>query len=499
MVNFPPELMLKILGDKQIKKPDLKNLRLVSKWMSIFATHFLFSRIYISKLNYDSEIFFNIAAQPHLAMAVQTLTWLEMVEDEISLTDAEHIRDGPRNTEVDLSSLLDHFDRISRWRPSDEPHVYDSWLPEMQSTSREDDTQREDSIQTFTPRFFAALDKMPKLKELISQPMPIARELTTPSGQPPSQYPFTGQLFLQGTPDAWGSRNDGFYTLMIPYLTHRANLHTLTPITRLHLVDESIWLYLRRLAGSFAKCLENLTHINLCISNIRNLEELDCAGSYLKVATALEEIILCLNRSGVHQKRTRNFFGLFFPSDCQYPKLHTLKLANVPFTHRSLLEFVTKVASSLKDLTFHNCHVTIRTIHALSKIPELELKRCVSTTIQVKIDSLEEVILSEEKLLNILNKTNRSFFHVYSTKDRGCRIYTHSSESLAQKMWMFDDYHHNLYQDGTDCFPLLEWYESDNENYERLDEEYDGGGDVDIEEDEDSDEIPMMTQMWDMM
>ncbi|EHK17253.1 uncharacterized protein TRIVIDRAFT_227093 [Trichoderma virens Gv29-8] len=365
-------------------------------------------------------------------MAVQTLTWLEMVEDEISLTDVEHIRDGPRNTEVDLSSLLDHFDRISHWRPSDEPHVYDGRLPEMRS-NREDDTQREESIQTFTPRFFAALDKMPKLKELISQPMPIARELTTPSGQPPLQYPFTGQLFLQGTPDAWGSRNDGFYTLMIPYLTHRANLHTLTPITRLCLVDESIWTYLRRLAGSFAKCLENLTHINLCISNIRNLEELDCAGSYLKAATALEEIILCLNRSGVHQKRTRNFFGLFFPSDCQYPKLHTLKLENVPFTHRSLLEFVTKVASSLKDLTFHNCHVTIRTIHALSKIPELELKRCVSTTIQVKIDSLEEVI--------------------------------------------------------------LKWYESDNENYERLDEEYDGGGDVDIEEDEDSDEIPMMTQI----
>ncbi|UKZ55670.1 hypothetical protein TrVGV298_009494 [Trichoderma virens] len=255
-------------------------------------------------------------------MAVQTLTWLEMVEDEISLTDVEHIRDGPRNTEVDLSSLLDHFDRISHWRPSDEPHVYDGRLPEMRS-NREDDTQREESIQTFTPRFFAALDKMPKLKELISQPMPIARELTTPSGQPPLQ---------------------------------------------LCLVDESIWTYLRRLAGSFAKCLENLTHINLCISNIRNLEELDCA-----------------------------------------------------------------VASSLKDLTFHNCHVTIRTIHALSKIPELELKRCVSTTIQVKIDSLEEVI--------------------------------------------------------------LKWYESDNENYERLDEEYDGGGDVDIEEDEDSDEIPMMTQI----
>lgn len=123
MIHLPGNIILKILADECISKPDLKNLRLASKFTTKFATDLLFSRIYISKLKSDRESFFNIAAQPHLAAAVQTVTWLEMAEDETSLT---HVDKGLGDQDVVESNFFARLRPLARalfWLPFPERNV----------------------------------------------------------------------------------------------------------------------------------------------------------------------------------------------------------------------------------------------------------------------------------------------------------------------------------------------------------------------------------------
>lgn len=382
MVHLPAEILLQILANKQIDKLDLKNLRLASKWISTFATEFLFSRIYISRLKSDSESFFNIAAQPHLAVAVQTVAWLEMAEDETSFMFADIYGDRD-DVDDNFFSLLRPLARALFWLPLEDSHGlcqashYESSTMQYKGNMRE----RAEAIQTFTPQFFRALHKMPKLKELTSQPMPPQREFIKPFGLSPSQYPFTCQMFLRTMCRKGPQRNDGFCTFLIPYMAHRANLHTLEPITRLRLVDESIWTCTGRFDQTFVKSFESLTHLDLCVSNFHDASEFRRLGQCLKAATALGEIRLCFERSRICTKHTQNFFRHLFPSGCKYPSLRTLVLVDMPSTG-AVLKFITKVASSLKALKLDNTAVTVTLLDMLSRIPDLRLEQFMSISDQ---------------------------------------------------------------------------------------------------------------------
>ncbi|PKK55029.1 hypothetical protein CI102_337, partial [Trichoderma harzianum] len=372
MVHIPGEIILNILTDECISKPDLKNLRLASKWISTFATGLLFSRIYISKLKSDRESFFNIAARPHLAEAVQTVTWLEMLEDETSFT---HVKPGSEDqdvVDVNLFSLLRPLARALFWLP------FEEHLDERKSTTmrniRKTERQRAEAIQTFTPNFFAALDNMPKLRELTSQPMPPGREFVKPFGLSPSQYPFTCQMFLRAMGERGLQRNDGFCTFLIPYIAHRADLPTLEPITRLRLVDESNWTCTGRFDGTFIKSFDNLTHLDLCVSNFHKASQFVWLGQCLKAATPLEEVRLCFERSRICSGHTWNFFPYLFPDDGRYSSLRTLILVEMPST-RAVFHLIKKVASSLKILRYENTLVTVELLQMLSKVPELRLEQ----------------------------------------------------------------------------------------------------------------------------
>ncbi|KAL7947512.1 hypothetical protein V8C42DRAFT_343454 [Trichoderma barbatum] len=207
MTNLPNELVLQILASKRIKKQDLMSLRLVSKRISRVATDLLFSRIYISKFKSDRATFFNIAVRPHLAVAVKTVTWLEMAEDDTAFSDIAE-QNALTGGAVDGSvphTTLDwdaHFSFIMRrlactlfWLPFEDLQTYpDEASKEQYKRQRRE--ERAEAIHSFTPLFFAALDNMPNLKVLASQPMPPSRLLS-------SHIMFTRDMFPQGPYHEW--------------------------------------------------------------------------------------------------------------------------------------------------------------------------------------------------------------------------------------------------------------------------------------------------------
>ncbi|KKP06389.1 hypothetical protein THAR02_01537 [Trichoderma harzianum] len=448
MVHIPGEIVLNILADECISKPDLKNLRLASKWISTFATGLLFSRIYISKLKSDRESFFNIAARPHLAAAVQTVTWLEMLEDETSFIHVEPGSEEQDVVDVNLFSLLRPLARALFWLPfeerlvrSEENHQGPSTVPDRNEEARERATmrnirktkrQRAEAIQTFTPNFFAALDNMSSLRELTSQPMPPQREFVKPFGLSPSQYPFTSQMFLRAMSKRGRQRNDGFFTFLIPYMAHRANLHTLhshEPITRLRLVDESDWTCTGRFDETFVKSFDNLTHLDLCVSSFLEASQFVWLGQCLKAATPLEEV------------------------------------------------------------RYENTPVTLELLQMLSKIPELRLEQFMVISDRGPWDRNDDwdvkgLLLREETVLRVLNGTITDFFHRWPPKEEDLHIFTHYTGPPLREPSFFDSNHRVLNQQGIEYIQLREWGHPDIEKAESSDADYD------TEDPEDSDADP---------
>ncbi|KAL7813009.1 hypothetical protein V8C26DRAFT_436622 [Trichoderma gracile] len=183
MNRLPAELMLLIMRDSQLDSSDLRRLRLVSDQISAAATSRLFAHIHISKLHSDRETFFNIAAQPHLAVAVRSVTWLELAEDNpdlpyVSYPPVEWLR-LPQDT-VPSGGDADDLDFLYRCLPRMARTLF--WLPfEDFQSYRQGTEQRMQAIRSFMPEFFAALDQMPNLREFASRPMHPARELVHPS------------------------------------------------------------------------------------------------------------------------------------------------------------------------------------------------------------------------------------------------------------------------------------------------------------------------------
>ncbi|ETR99311.1 hypothetical protein M419DRAFT_11050 [Trichoderma reesei RUT C-30] len=182
MDRLPAELMMKIVGDSQISHSDLRRLRLVSKHVTATATSRLFTRIYISKLHSDRDAFFNIAAQPHLAVAVRSVTWLELAEDD---TDLPYVANPPvrwlrlPQDQLPSAGVADDLDFLLCRLPRMARALF--WLPFEDFSSYFTGTEkRMQAISSFMPDFFAALDRMLNLREFASRPMHPKRELIQP-------------------------------------------------------------------------------------------------------------------------------------------------------------------------------------------------------------------------------------------------------------------------------------------------------------------------------
>ncbi|KAL6872080.1 hypothetical protein J3F83DRAFT_633982 [Trichoderma novae-zelandiae] len=454
MEGLPAELWLQILEDGRINNVDLGQLRLVSKQISAAATSLLFSRIHISKLHSDRDTFFNIAAKPHLATAVRSVTWLELAEDE---TDLPYVASpstalvSPLDDGVSPTDDAGDFDLFLYRLPRMARALF--WLPfENFQSYRRQTEQRTAAIYSFTPDFFAALDKMPNLREFASRPMHPRRELVPSSEPSTTQYPFTCQMFRQSKYKKTMQRNDGLCTFIIPYMAHRATLgiNTLAPITRLYLVDESTWSFIPRINPGVIDGFRNLKYLELCISNWQNVRHMKRLGRCLGAATALEELRVCLERDGHAWKHRPDVFDLIFQPRYRYPRLRDIQLVAVPFSALQLLRLVSRITRSLKRLTFDNCTVPGRLIYALQLMPNLWLERFTSvsdTVLHETEDELEYTVwlMSEAHALSVIRRQfmfDGAFELSQEVARRTIYLYTHFYAPSLLRLSCFDRHDH---------------------------------------------------------
>ena len=377
---FPGELIQQIFGDTCISRDDLKALRLLCRSVTGVATKLLFYRICISKLKTDRHAFLNVATSPHLAGAVRVLAWYELADNELGIN---------ASNSMDIYADLVTQIRDAFWIPTRNLHETDATdeTLEMQTAA----------IEEFRPHFYAALDAMPSLQTIITQPMHPYRLLT----KSPSCYPLTAQLPQCGMKATQLEMNDGFYSLLGPAMARRAT--TNTPITRLHFADEGHSTSLIRLHPDFLPAFAPLTHIDLCISNLNSPLDLDCLGACLRAATNLTHLRLCSERStayfhhGRQIKADIDIDALLCHPAAHWVRLYSLRLDHLSFPTASLLSFAKRHANSLRRLRIDGCSPTAGALAGLAGIDGLRLNRFVaqpSSAFELNVNIPEAHILA---------------------------------------------------------------------------------------------------------
>ena len=417
ITTLPPELIQQICADKCISRDDLKSLRLVSRHFTGGATKLLFYRVCLSKLKTDRHAFLNVAARPHLAEAVRVLVWLELTDGDLGI--GPHLfhldnltrndrtlssKDGDATEEIYLELIAQVRDAL--WTTT-------RYLLEPDSSIATVHTQTT-AIEEFRPHLYAAIDAM-NLHTIISQPMHPLRALTKSL----TGYPLTAQVLISDTPNfAIPPTNDGFYSLLGFAMARSSSIK---PITRLHLADEGHYSSITRLQGSFLPAFPHLTHIDLCISLVGNLSDLNHLTTCLHAAANLTHLRLCAERGKsyfdpveegeeYHTKdenededsldRRSMFDLLLCHPDAHWTRLQSLHLEDLWFSTVCFVRFAQRHASSLRCLRIDSCRLTAGLVLSLARITGLRLEQFIALP---SVASDETVYISEARLLAFVN------------------------------------------------------------------------------------------------
>jgi hypothetical protein len=382
---LPGELIHQIFADACISRDDLKSLRLLCRAVTAEATQLLFYRICLSKLKTDRHAFLNVATRPHLARAVRALAWYELAEDELSFNPLQ----DPFAAGLDLVvQARDVF-----------------WIPTQALREPTDETLHAQiaAIEEFRPHFYAALDAMPSLHTVITQPMHPYRRLTKSL----TGYPFTAQLLQCGMMTTRRQMNEGFYSLLGPAMARRSS--TNTPITRLHFADEGQDTSIIRLHPALLPAFAPLTHIDLCISHLSDPLDLESLGACLRAAANLTHLRLCCERGtsffargDSDEEREAVFDILLCHPAAHWVRLYSLHLDDLWFPTAHLLRFARKHASSLRYLRADSCSLTAGTVAGLAGIAGLRLERFVALPSSAYEDN---IYISEARVLAFLNSS----------------------------------------------------------------------------------------------
>ncbi|OAQ67581.2 hypothetical protein VFPPC_03955 [Pochonia chlamydosporia 170] len=214
--RVPAEILDVVISQPCLGNEDVKSLRLASKVFERLCARHLFRQISISAVRRDWEAFLSIAHSPALACFAQTLVWQELSGNFEYLRDESFERAiGPKprrnsaDDDITLSTLAAQVVPLF-------------WLtPEHTCTTALNNGDKESvKCLPFWNDFVNAVDKLPSLRLLVSQPMHPDRLVQSPT----SGYPLTARAiisFLQ-FPSRWegftGSFNLGFLFYLIPLL-----------------------------------------------------------------------------------------------------------------------------------------------------------------------------------------------------------------------------------------------------------------------------------------
>ncbi|KAI0003511.1 hypothetical protein F4779DRAFT_601707 [Xylariaceae sp. FL0662B] len=394
MATLPLELAHNVIALASVSREELKSLRLVCRSWNVEATRLLFRRVCLSRLKSDYDNFFNIAAHPHLARAVQVIVWQELGDMCQPFNVIRPLRFEKRNTDFAASEEGCELDKLRRDIDNQVQNIF--WIPGL--PSRPEDRFQDEAlkefkgklrtiIRDFREKFAAASEAMPNLHTMVSQPMSPYRELTGSNGG----YPLTAQV-LQSKLGVNGG-NSAFRYFVIPEMARRYS-EKKTPITRLQFADERYRSAIHTFYSPedvYKQAFASLTHIDVCISHRHVGTEIYQLKACIKAAKALTHLRLCFERGHPGYAFDFMFEHLRIPSLC------SLYLEDMTISSELLVDFVAKHAGSLKNLRI-DADVPIAAVNGLAQNPSITLD---SFTAIPRNDPF--VASSEHEVLDFIN------------------------------------------------------------------------------------------------
>ncbi|KAI2471116.1 hypothetical protein F4781DRAFT_143001 [Annulohypoxylon bovei var. microspora] len=375
---LPPELLHIIFTDVRITQDDLKSFRLVSRSWTDNATVLLFRRIPLSRLKKDRDAFFNIASRSHLATCARVLVWYELGNDIPDWYTPDHSPDAEGYLES-----LDEDANTQFFYSELSSQILDLFWFSLQIALRGDKTPSEavnkemHKLEDFMIQFYDALDAMPNLHTLVSQPMHPCRLLT----KSPTAYPITAQLLSGGLRTVGSHLTQTTHALLhLGLRMHRITRAPKDKLTRFYYADiheSSAFpnIRMKYLSTLFPK----LTHLDLCIGTITNPKDLYELRDFISAAKCLTHLRLCFERSyltslenGPYDSKAHVILG---HPEFHLPQLCYLHLTDMRISPSKLLRVVKKHASTLRVLRIYDnlSPAIIKSFVNMMMLHELEL------------------------------------------------------------------------------------------------------------------------------
>ena len=340
IATLPRELVDEILC--LLSPSEWKALRLTCRILEDFAVRMLFRRIQLSALNSHHDAFFNIGKSSRLSQLPEQLVWYEgyihILQEwqewakqpetwEWPLTDFE------RMWYSELSEGIQDY----MWIPS--PRLIDQSTLELQLT---------EVPELLLQRFSIAFESMPNLRTFISTKWPVDFVWSR------TGYNFTTNAVPVTYPHS-GLGNVGL-ALALKHISTEA----LSKIQHLCWADLQCRSSCEYLGRDIEKAFKNLISIDLCLSSLRDDQDMPNLCSALRIATRLEHLKLCfeqhmdqyciLGRLLRHEASDKTRQPI-------WSRLSSLTLVEARFWEYDIFKFLVHHADSLRHLRLERCHL----------------------------------------------------------------------------------------------------------------------------------------------
>ncbi|OTA98549.1 hypothetical protein M426DRAFT_17294 [Hypoxylon sp. CI-4A] len=399
LAALPFELKIHILSCGILSREDWANTRLLCRSFEQPAASLLFERIIFSRLRQDLATFLAISRTPCLAKHVRQLVWQELNLEACGWREEDDTNDWTLINQTPAARQqmeeIGYDDTVAQLiiEALDDEELF--WLPRRPDDPRLIHQQYlHELLASRTKHFFsAALSRLTNLTIFNSCPMPHHRILTYKG------YPIQVDLFRSQSPVWVAHYNCGLFDYLFPAMGGIKS----GKITTLHWTDESLMTSLSYLKPTDALLFSNLTSISLCISYVKDIENiLHNIVTCLSAAKNLRRLSLCFEKvSSDHLHVVRLVHSIF--RKCYWPKLTTLELTNLWLRRGEFMpfiQFLRRHCLELRHLKLIRCNLSSRRIVSMRN-SHLRLD---SITIESDTISDTDIHLHEQDVLLIINK-----------------------------------------------------------------------------------------------
>ena len=469
LARLPAELHHLIFA--QLSRKDHKALRQTCHSLTNITTGYVFFRAHISLLREDRDAFLNISNSPHLRDVVEQVVWYD-IPPMPNVSNLEKIYNSePRlrsrsyyqwadppgiygQSNKDLMQVLPYLVNLyyrARW--------WNEYTCSFMSRREVENERRGSPLGYFVTRFITALEQMPRLRTMISRPIPYDKVICSGNS---SDIPFVigcFKRFPDYSPDSeppdssrLGTTYSGLDSSILVILEAISRSSKLS-IESLYFADRHTRSRLININGSHAEAFRQLKHIDLCICGLEHALNLTTC---LHAAGNLHTLKLCYENAlterddGLEAWKYTIFWDIF--SEQRWEHLSSIEFVDSAFQLPHLESFITNHQSSLRHIRLQDCSLynscVSQLVAHMTSLPNLILD-----TIYISLQS-SDAIFKPDWLRGIVNAKKLPVPPVSILQSSDVRFWNEEAwpeivvHDIRQRPEIFAE--HGIYIDGDD-------------------------------------------------